>query len=316
MEQLSPVDRVFGWVNQNGKGSYKGNLRINALTCITDNCIENFGNKGLPLNILGQPQPSQARFYQAQDKKGTPLDNGSEKGKGYSNSNQGLRGRKVYPHQNLPANHWDNANQDRTQQDNNGHYQEYYRPGSERDDQNRSILGWVKPNTEFTFNIDITNLSTVELGALLLILDLPKNHYHRLGGGKPFGFGSVKLTIDWDKTDLRKGEDWKEYYSSLLKVDKPDATVAKASIGEFKQAVETSYNGKFEEVSFIKALLVATQGYSDKLPIHYPRLDIQPNPNGEAFKWFVENERTGNSGGLKVALPMLANDGGLPRNPS
>lgn len=154
------------------------------------------------------------------------------------------------------------------------------------------------------------------MGALLLILDLPKNHYHRLGGGKPFGFGSVKLTIDWDKTDLRKGEDWKEYYSSLLKVDKPDATVAKASIGEFKQAVETSYNGKFEEVSFIKALLVATQGYSDKLPIHYPRLDIQPNPNGEAFKWFVENERTGNSGGLKVALPMLANDGGLPRNPS
>ncbi|PHV61997.1 TIGR03986 family type III CRISPR-associated RAMP protein [Cyanobacterium aponinum] len=316
IKELSPADRVFGWVNQNSKGSYKGNLRINGLTCTTNNCIENFSDRGLPLNILGQPQPSQARFYQAQDKQGTPLNIGSEKGKGYSNSNQGLRGRKVYPHQNLPANHWDNANQDRTQQDNNGHYQEYYRPGSERDDQNRSILGWVKPNTEFTFNIDITNLSTVELGALLLILDLPENHYHRLGGGKPFGFGSVKLTIDWDKTDLRKGEDWKEYYSSLLKVDKPDATVAKASIGEFKQAVETSYNGKFEEVSFIKALWVATQGYSDNLPIHYPRLDRQPNPNGEAFKWFVKNERTGDNGGLKVALPMLANDGGLPRNPS
>jgi len=316
MEQLSPVDRVFGWVNQKGKGSYKGNLRINALTCISDNCIENFGNRGLPLNILGQPQPSQARFYQAQDKQGNPLNTGSDKGKGYSNSNQSLRGRKVYPHQNLPTNHWDNANQDKTQQNNNGHYQEYYRPGSERDDQNRSILGWVKPDTEFTFNIDITNLSTVELGALLLILDLPENHYHRLGGGKPFGFGSVKLTIDWDKTDLRKGEDWKEYYSSLLPVSQPDANVAKASIEEFKQAVETSYNGKFEEVSFIKALLIATQGYSDNLPIHYPRKQTNPSTDVKIFEWFVDNENTNQrNGGLKVALPMLVNDSGLPRNP-
>ncbi|MGI0483571.1 TIGR03986 family CRISPR-associated RAMP protein, partial [Geminocystis sp. CENA526] len=316
IKELSPADRVFGWVNQKGKGSYKGNLRINALTCITDNCIENFGDRGLPLNILGQPQPSQARFYQAQDKQGTPLKTGSDKGKSYSDKNQSLRGRKVYPHQNLPANHWDNANLDRTQQNNNGHYQEYYRPDSTRDDQNRSIQAWVKPNTEFTFNIDITNLSTVELGALLLILNLPENHYHRLGGGKPFGFGSVKFTIDWDKTDLRKGEDWKEYYSSLLPISKPNANVAKASIEEFKQAVETSYNGKFEEVSFIKALLVATQGYSDNLPIHYPRKQTNPSTDVKIFEWFVDNENTNQrNGGLKVALPMLANDGGLPRNP-
>lgn len=316
MEQLSPVDRVFGWVNQKGKGSYKGNLRINALTCITDNCMENFGNNGLPLNILGQPQPSQARFYQAQDKQGNPLNTGSDKGKSYGNSNQGLRGRKVYPHQNLPANHWDNANLDRTQQNNNGHYQEYYRPGSERDDQNRSILGWVKPDTKFTFNIDITNLSTVELGALLLILDLPENHYHRLGEGKPFGFGSVELNIDWDKTDLRKGEDWKEYYSSLLPVSKPDANIAKASIEEFKQAITTSYGKQFEEVSFIKALLVTTQGYSDNLPIHYPRKQANPSKDVKIFEWFVDNENTNQqNGGLKVALPMLVNDDGLPRNP-
>ncbi|MBF2056638.1 MAG: TIGR03986 family CRISPR-associated RAMP protein [Cyanobacterium sp. T60_A2020_053] len=313
MEQLSPADRVFGWVKQKGKGSYKGNLRINALTCITDNCIEKFGNQGLPLNILGQPQPSQARFYQAKDKQGNPLDKGSDKAKSYNNTDQSLRGRKVYPHQNLPENHWDKANQDRIQQDNNKHYQEYYRPGSERDDQNRSILGWVKPNTEFTFNIDITNLSTVELGALLFILDLPEKHYHLFGGGKPFGFGSAKLTIDWDKTDLRKGENWKEYYSSLLPVNKPDVKVKEASIGEFKQAVTASYGKQFEEVSFIKALLVATQGYSDKLPTHYPRKKTKPSTDVKIFEWFVENERTS---GSKVALPMLANDGGLPRNPS
>lgn len=61
-------------------------------------------------------------------------------------------------------------------------------------------------------------LELVELGALLWLLDLPKEHYHRLGGGKPFGFGSVKLSIDSDKTKtvLKNGACYGKYYRSLL----------------------------------------------------------------------------------------------------
>ena len=320
MAELSPADRVFGWVNQGGKGAYKGNIRINSVICTSENALDHFPSPGLPLNILGEPKPAQARFYQANNKKGEPLPPGNRKEKGYQDENQGLRGRKVYPHQNLPPNHWDNPTSDvadirsavRTTQPDNDHNQEYYRPRSERDDQNRSLLGWVKPETQFTFCIDITNLAAVELGALLWLLNLGDNHYHRLGGAKPFGFGSVSLTINWQETDLRTGQDWQAYYSSVLAIERPDAQLAQKSITAFEQAIAQAYGTDFDQVSFIAAFLVYTQGYNDNLPTHYPRLDKKPNPNGEAFKWFVENERNSS---LRISLPLLVNDPGLPLDP-
>jgi CRISPR-associated protein (TIGR03986 family) len=325
---LSPADRVFGWVNQNGQGSYKGNLRIHSVECNSDNPIESFGENGFPLAILGEPKPQQARFYIAKDKEGTPLDKRIQKEDTYQ-SNYGLRGRKVYPHHNnLPAQHWNNPIEDRTQRPQEGHFQEYRRPKNnnveQRDDQNRSIKAWVKPNTTFSFNIDVTNLSNVELGALLWLLSLPENHYHRLGGGKPLGFGSVKLTINWDETDLRKGENWRKFYSSLISASNSSLREAEASIEIFKNAVNKIYgNGKsFEEVRFIQAFCCGCQGLNDNKPVHYPRKRLQPgqnpvppHPEGKAFEWFVENERTGNPGGPKVSLPELWNDTGLPLLP-
>ena len=139
---LSAADRVFGWVNQNGNGSYKGNLRINSVECNSDNSRESFGKDGFSLAILGEPKPQQARFYIAKDQEGTPLDQEIPKEKTYQ-SNNGLRGRKVYPHHNnLPTQHWNNPTQDRTQIEQGGHFQEYRRPKEKRDDQNRSIEAW------------------------------------------------------------------------------------------------------------------------------------------------------------------------------
>lgn len=40
------------------------------------------------------------------------------------------------------------------------------------------------------------NLSAVELGALAWLLSLPKEHFFRFGGGKPLGFGSVRLDLE------------------------------------------------------------------------------------------------------------------------
>jgi hypothetical protein len=64
---------------------------------------------------------------------------------------------KVYPHQrDLPPGHWENPMEDRTQNrvGNPPKYQEYRRPpkkGEEqRDDQPRSLLGWVSPGRNFS----------------------------------------------------------------------------------------------------------------------------------------------------------------------
>jgi len=208
-QELSPADRLFGWVKQNGNGSYKGQLRVHSVQCLSDDWEDNFGddNNTVPLAILGQPNPQQARFYNAQDHQGTPLQKGFAKENGYKSDHQGLRGRKVYPHhQGLPTDYWVNPSEDRTNEAKNGHYQEYRHPdnnGEERNKQNRSMKNWVKEGVDFKFEIDVINLSEIELGALLYLLKLPEIHFHRLGGGKPLGFGSVRLDLIEEKTDLR-----------------------------------------------------------------------------------------------------------------
>jgi CRISPR-associated protein (TIGR03986 family) len=332
MKDLSPADRVFGWVRQDkqekkGKyskrGAYKGNLRISPAICITDTPVETFPGNGFPLAILGQPQPQQFRFYAARDPQGGSLPIGTSQNRAYQAS-QGLRGRKVYPHhQGLPDEHWNHPAQDRTQQGlsntkNKTHYQEYRRPddgGNERDNQNRSIKSWIKPEVEFTFSIDITNLSQVELGALLYLLNLPPDHYHRLGGGKPLGFGSVRLSLrGLNSSDIRSGKDWQAYYQSLTGQDAHDSSeIIQSAINAYKSTIGSVYgSGQFESVKFIQAFLASAKGFDDQLPVHYPRSDQAPNPKGEAFKWFVENASTD---GRKYPLPDLWQDKGLKRNP-
>lgn len=347
IRDLSPADRVFGWVNQTRQGAYRGNLRISPAICQEkqEPILHQLGELGLPLAILGQPNPQQARFYVAASPKGeSQRDASFDKGKG-------LRGRKVYPHHaGLPAGHWENPNDDRTQQHQQEFFQEYRRPHQplldqrgqailnqarngfeldfdqeQRDSQNRTITHWVTPQTVFTFDIEVTNLSPVELGALLWLLDLPDDHFHRLGGGKPLGFGSIHLKIQWEQTDLRDGREWGTTYQTLEEIPKPrNGAVAQAYLAEqcverFKEAVTDVYgNGDFERVSFIAAFRRCAQGF--RKPIHYPRVRpegladdaaVPPHPQGQAYEWFVANARAGQLG-PKLALSDLVNDEGLP----
>ncbi|MCS6852475.1 MAG: TIGR03986 family CRISPR-associated RAMP protein [Gemmataceae bacterium] len=323
--QLSPADRVFGWVNQQGHGAYKGNVRIGPVTCkkAASEAIEGFGKPGLPLAILGQPKPQQARFYVAQNPQGQAQPKGLSKEQAGYQAGKGLRGRKVYPHHfGLPEEHWDNPMEDRTQQAVHRHFQEYRRPKQDneevRDDQNRSVQGWVKPGTEFTFEIEVTNLSAVELGALLWLLTLPQDHFHRFGGGKPLGFGSVRLEIE--SAELFDGNGWKTIYCHLDEVTVTPAEF-KPLIDAFKEEVRAAYPGNsFEQVPFIAAWLRSATGHRDRLPTHYPRArwtghtgPVPPNPQGLAYEWFVNNERQrGGKTTHGYALPDLASDPGLP----
>jgi CRISPR-associated protein (TIGR03986 family) len=332
LEELSPADRVFGWVNQTGSGAYRGNFRIHSVECKTEDEIENLGGAGLPLAILGQPKPQQGRFYAAKNDRGTPFDAGAAKHEFYQ-AETSLRGRKVYPHHRIVAdNYWDGKAQSPSSTPKpkpkpklksevapaepivtKNITREYLRlkseDGIDRDNQNRSITAWVKPGVTFEFAIEITNLSSVELGALLWLLSLPESHFHRLGGGKPLGFGSVHLSIDLAHTDLRTGEDWREYYSSVLTPPTPDTFEPQKTIDRFKSAVKDAYESDFDKVSFIKAFCQAARGFDDGKPIHYPRVTPAPNPDGESFKWFVANEKNSDR---QYSLDSLADDAGLP----
>ena len=75
-------------------------------------------------------------------------------------------------------------------------------------------------------------------------------------------------------------------------------------------ANDEAING-FDELPFISGFLQALSGPKKDAPIHYPRLERKPNPEGENFKWFVDNEK-----GKKVTLPAVTDEKGLPYQPS
>ena len=342
LDDLSPADRVFGWVKPEGHGAWRGSLRIGAVRCETDDAIEELGDEvdgnGLPLAILSTPKPQQARFYVARDACGGAQDDGLPKDKAAYAHGKGLRGRKVYPHHALvssDADYWDakEAFADARQHEAvalkvNGRqvYREYVRhpkkpedPSSNHDDQNRSITEWVKPGATFTTWLEVENLNEAELGALLWLLTLPDGHYLRLGYGKPLGFGSVRVELQG--VDLVSGAGRRQQFTTLLpvKLSKEqhvdDSEVAQQCfVKVFQAAIEEAYGtggpGSFTRVPFIAAFLKAAKGI-ENMPVHYPRTAQQPDPKGENFRWFGDNEA---KNGLHLALPDLVGSAsvGLP----
>lgn len=320
--EQSPADRVFGWVNGTGAGASRGNLRIGPVEPVADTvAVESF-DPPLPLAILGQPKPHYARFYVAAGADGRSQASGTPKeGTGYTGG-KGLRGRKVYPHhKDLPDGYWNVSAKSRL--DHAGRFREFLRATPEaaqesrQDDQNRSITAWVGEGSRFRFTIDVTHLSEVELGALLWLLHLPDGMVHRFGGGKPLGFGSVRLSME--DTDVIAGAALAGRYRSLS-VDPPSAFDPTPFIGRFHQAVVAADGGgrPFERVPWIAAFLTAACGLGGaRVPVHYPRTAMpddgqgppRPRNRGENFRWFVENDR---AGGRSVLPDLDTNPALLP----
>ena len=72
---------------------------------------------------------------------------------------------------------------------------------------------------------------------------------------------------------------------------------------------------RFDELPFISGFLQVLSGPKKDAPIHYPRPpyplpELKPNPKGENFKWFVDNEKR-----AKLALPAVTEKKGLPYQP-
>ena len=332
--ELSPADRLFGWVpqEQGDDSGYKSRIRVVCEDGPQPKIVQRFNGDTLPLTILGQPKPAQGRFYVANDQ-GEPQHGIDKVDAGYDASQgKSLRGRKQYwHHKGLEAEltedkqtkcYWQPSTEDRTQIRRKGRYQEYRRPNKDgnpqRDSQNRSIKGWIKPGTEFRVSLYVQNLQPEEVGALLWLLSLPEKHYFKLGYGKPLGFGSVRLDVDDGVLPLGTGKDWEEYYAKL-DADPPitlDPAQRDQCIQAFQKSMIAAYDAdkNFDDLPFISDFLQILEGpVADDLPdlpIHYPREDRNPTPEGENFRWFTANER-----GWKDALPDVTDAEGLPYKP-
>lgn len=296
-EALCPACRAFGWVwggeDRDSKApelaertAYAGRVRFSHARLAND-----AGTLGpTTLAILSTPKPTTTRFY-LRPRNGKPQDGLADHQVNYDASAQIIRGRKFYRH------HGDRLDP------------QEYQSATPKSDQNRTVHGVQKAGSVFEFAVDFENLSEVELGALLWSLEMEGWH-HRLGLGKPLGFGSAKIEVTGVQTLSTVAR-----YATLSRESKgwEDQTDAVGRwVATFKQAMEDRYGSAFEllaNVRDMKALLAM----SPSLPAHYPRPTRQTQAEGKQYEWFVGNKRSGQDAGPRLSLPLADDDTrGLP----
>ncbi len=296
-QHLCPACRVFGWVWQGAEEedvekqkkldeptAYAGRVRISQAQIVTSAGILD----NVTLAILSTPKPTTTRFYLA-PRSSKPLDNREDDEVNYDAPGQRLRGRKFYRHHGAKFN------------------EREYQSAVGKNNQNRTVHGVQKAGSTFSFSVRFENLAPIELGALLWTLEIDGWH-HRIGFGKPLGFGSATIAV----TELQILKP-NQRYRSLDMADLVNALDQKAGwIDEFKQAISQIYKKPFAQLPNIrdlKGLLADTPPH----PVHYPRSTREPHPQGRNYEWFVGNKRSGRDAGPRFTLRLADEDTeGLP----
>lgn len=172
---------------------------------LKDNSSDACMPKMIP-KILSSPKPTTFQHYLEQAEKP------DLKNLNHWNSSCNIRGHKLY---------WHRLNSKWTED----------KPVGDNDSQHTRIRP-VKPGMRFTCKIRFENLTDTELGALLFALDLPENHHHKLGMGKPLGLGTVKITPTLYLSNR------KERYSRLFDGDRWQLAEEVSEARRYKEAFE------------------------------------------------------------------------------
>ena len=186
-KQIDIADAIFGWVRQNdeqNKLSKEIKQRAGRIFISDAKCVESSNNiwyTGNPYDItiphiLASPKPTTFQHYLVQSEETNAE---KEKLKHYGSKpikETVIRGHKLYWHK--------------------GNSPQIKHPNSI--EANESQLTAIKPiNTDvkFNFTIHFENLTNIELGALIWVLNIAQDESYRLklGMGKPLGMGAVKI---------------------------------------------------------------------------------------------------------------------------
>ena len=169
-----------------------------------------------------------------------------------------------------------------------------------------TVRGEVPAGRRFSACVQFHNLSDEELGALLWLLTLAEGAYYSLGSGKPFGFGSIRISLA--SLNAWRGQALKARYASLLDPDKAEPVkndqvwfeytelaqsneVIESLKKKFEDALEAAY-GENKQKRLLKIFKSHRYGPPNEsnLPVHYPRRNEAPDVE-HGFKWFADNEK-------------------------
>ncbi|SHF27126.1 CRISPR-associated protein [Thermoanaerobacter uzonensis DSM 18761] len=166
--------------------------------------------------ILASPKPTAFQLYLEQpDGENTKLTDI----KHWDNEDTLIRGYKLYWHRNTPDNSADKYS---------------WNEGKVINDTQHTIIKPIKRNVKFKSRIRFENLTKEELGALLFVLDLQENHYHKIGMGKPLGLGSIEIKPSLFIFD-RKARYTSLFNNDTWNLGDEDKT---GEINDFKEAFE------------------------------------------------------------------------------
>lgn len=123
-------------------------------------------------------KPTSFQLYLEQSGSGDP--------KHWDNDGVNIRGYKMYWHKTVQESDWKAGNDEQ---------------------KNLDILKRISPMPEgavFQGKLRFSDLTDEELGAILTVFSFEENYYHKIGMGKPFGLGSIKIEAKLCLYDLKK----------------------------------------------------------------------------------------------------------------
>lgn len=290
-QQLTLAERLFGFVEDQGKRALAGRLRFAHALVESERPEDGWYAPPVTLKILAAPKPPSAALYfgnmgyqgrrQLDLRKHTP------------------QGRKVYlhhPKKDVEAGCYASSD-----------------PGDKR--KLKARVRTLRAETRFLFHVDFENLSAEELGHLLYALRPTKEFRHKLGMGKPLGLGTVRIDplalawrdreggyapdalfagkYRWIETPVDPGE-WGRLPPPLAERYRHEAEASGAGdaapapglprIEALREAVRKRIP---ERVRYALELLGNPSEVNH--PVTYPLLLDQRE--GEHFQWFVRNDK-------------------------
>jgi CRISPR-associated protein (TIGR03986 family) len=253
-------DLIFGTIDENGENSLRGRVNIGlASVC------GNVDLKPTQAMVLNSPKATYYPFYIAQNSQKNEFSQ-------LMQEDVKLSGWKRYPIKN----------------------EKIYSSAESR--KVESILEVVPKNTLFKTKIRFHNLKPIELGALLWAIDFGKcpELRHGLGHGKPYGLGSVQLSVK----------------QSHLRLNDPSQNIT-INLDLCRQAfidyMEKQIGSNFESLEPIKALLKYAQPNSEDNLNYMPLEDFATYKDPKKYKDKVMNtffEFSGIQGKKKIVIKV------------
>ena len=240
---IDMADAIFGFVRKEKQAEDKEQSRAGRISVSDAICMNHsddiFMTQGVIIpKILASPKPTTYQHYLVQ-----PKETNAEKSKlkhyaSKPNQETVIRGHKLYWHKGSNLNI------------------EHPNPSEAKETQITEIKP-INSGVKFKYTINFENLTNVELGALMWVLDIAKDGKYRLslGMGKPLGMGAVKIESDLYLNNR------KARYSKLFNDDGWETADTLDDNPDYQQLFENymlqelRITGKFQEIPRIKMLL-------------------------------------------------------------